>query len=805
MTTARSGAFGERLRRYREAAALSQEALAERAGLTTNAIGALERGERKRPYPDTLRRLADALELGKDERAELAGTLSRGRAEIANFPAAEVPAPIRPTSQLPGLLTPLIGREREAEVVRQLLSRPAVRLLTLTGPGGVGKTRLALYLADALSSEYADGVFWVSLAPLSDANLVIPTIARALGLREIAGQDPREALAAHLHDRRMLLVVDNFEHLLDAARDVVSLLRVCPGVDLLVTSRAALGVQGEQEYPVPPLDLPLTSGRGALREVAASAAVQLFVQRVRESSLAFDLTGENAPAVAAVCRRLDGLPLALELAAARVKLLSLTELLARLDRALPLLSGGARDLPTRQQTIEGAIAWSYDLLGSAEQALFRRLAVFVGGWTLAAAEAVGPAGDLRAEDVLDLLGRLVGQSLVVVAARGDGATRYRMLEPVRQYAAEQLVRSGEGEEVRARHALYFVAFAEAARPEVRARDQLRWLAQLDQEHDNLRAALNWSLSSGEPEIAARLGWALEVFWWIRGYQREGRQWIQRLLPMKDRLSTFLQTRALMAAITTAFGEADDAAVEAWGWEILEIARQLGGEPYAEAMAQALLGLLATKRGDYRAAVERLELALVLAHEVEAEGMAAQASSWIGTALYLAGDHEGARRRFDEGLEHGRRVGDRLGICNALFNLAQLALSDGRYAEAARRFAEGIAPSREIGDRPNITYILEGLGVVAGLRGEAIMAARLLGAADGLAETLGLRGHNYYVPARAIYEQAIATARAQLGEAAFALARSEGEALPFEEAVEDALAAEDLLAAFAPGDQGDFRG
>lgn len=768
--------FGERLRRYRIAAALSQETLAEKAGLSANAIGALERGTRKRPYPDTLRRLSDALGLGEDQRALLIGTSSR-----ASAPSEVAPIGISST-QLPGVLTPLIGREREAAVALHLLAQPEMRLLTLTGPGGVGKTRLALHVADGASGAYPDGLVWVSLAPLRDPTLVIPTIARALGLQGQPGQDPRTILHLALRDRRALLALDNFEHLLDAAADLADLLLTCPGLDALVTSRAALGIRGEQEFPVPPLELPPPIQFHTPDVVAAAPAVCLFVGRAHEAIPSFALTAENATTVAAICRRLDGLPLALELAAARVKVLGLAELLARLDRALPLLVGGARDLPERQRTITDAIKWSYDLLGSAERSVFRRLAIFVGGWTLAAAEAIGRAGEASTEEVLDPLGRLVGQSLVQAEIGADGAMRYRLLEPVRQFAMAELAHSGEEQAVRRQHAHFFLALAEAARTRVRGQDQLVWLAQLDREYDNLRATLTWSLAVGEAEIAGRLGWALEVFWWIRGYQREGRRWMAQILTFQGQFPPYLQTRTLMAALTTALGEADDAAVEGYAFDLLALAEQLGGEAEAEAMAQTGLGLLETKRGEYEAAVERLEAVRALARAAGANGMAAQACSWIGTALHLAGDHDGAERRFNEGLAYGRSLGDRLGICNALFNLAQLALASGRYDEAARRFVQGLQPSREIGDRANVAYILEGLAVVVGLQGQAQAAATLLGAADSLAAIVGVRGHTYYQPDRALYERAIGAARARLSEEAFAGAEAAGKMLTLDEAI-----------------------
>jgi tetratricopeptide (TPR) repeat protein len=313
-----------------------------------------------------------------------------------------------------------------------------------------------------------------------------------------------------------------------------------------------------------------------------------------------------------------------------------------------------------------------------------------------------------------------------------------------------------------------------------------WLARLGREHDNLRTTLAWAIARQEAEVAARLGFALEVFWWIRGYQHEGRRWMDQVLLMREGLSPYLQSRAIMAASTAVYGAGDDDAAIGYAEELLDLARRLGGDSYAEAFARTLLGLLATKRGDYACAAEHLKRTAPLFHEAGDEGMAAQAYSWIGTLLLRQGDYDGARRRFDEGLAHGRRFGDRLGICNALFNLGQLALSQGAYEEAARWFAQGIEPSREMGDRPNVAHILEGLGVVAGLQGAADRAARLFGAADGLIEAVGVRGHSYYLPDRSRYERAIAVARAELGERAFETARAEGRGMTVERAIAYAL-------------------
>ncbi|MDQ4128997.1 MAG: helix-turn-helix domain-containing protein, partial [Actinomycetota bacterium] len=494
--------FGTRLRQLREAAGLTQEELAREAGLTARGISDLERGIRKRPYPHTVRSIAVALDLSEGERASLLLSVpKRGTATVL----AAAPAPGVP----PASLTPLVGREREVEEIVGLLGRTAVRLLTLTGPGGIGKTRLSIEatLASLAGGYYPDGVAFVALAPLGDASLVVPTISRTLGLRETAGARPLDVLCQYLRERKFLLVLDNFEHVAEAAPEVVDLLGSCPDLFALVTSRAPLRVRGEREYPVSPLAVPDPARTLGMEEMARTPAVGLFVEQARDASPGFELTQENAAVVAEICRRLDGLPLALELVAAQARFLGPTALLSRLDRALQ--AEGARDLPERQRTMRATLDWSHDLLHEPERELFRRLSVFAGGFTLEAAEEVCVDGAVEAEEVLALLGNLVEQSLVVAETSPEGETRYRMLEPVRQYAREKL-ENDEG--VSQRYARYYLSLAEEAEPRLKGREQVEWLDRLEAENDNLRAAIGWSLEAGDTRMAARFGWALRMYW-----------------------------------------------------------------------------------------------------------------------------------------------------------------------------------------------------------------------------------------------------------------------------------------------------
>jgi predicted ATPase/transcriptional regulator with XRE-family HTH domain len=496
------------LRRLRKEARLSQQELADRAGLSLNAVSALERGARKHPYPHTVRSLADALGLSEEERTSLLATVP-GRGKTG----ATVDAPVGvPEAVLPGTPTPLLGRERELGEMGELLLGSGVRLLTLTGIGGVGKTRLAVEAARASldAGGFPDGVAFVALAPLRDPALVLSTVAGSLGLREGRGEGAAGVLLADLREKRMLLVLDNFEHLLEAAAEVVHLIEACPGLVVLATSRAPLRVRGEQEYPVPPLGLPPSTQSPTGEEVLVTPSGRLFVERAGAASPSFALTPDNAADVAAICWRVAGLPLTIELAAAKARLLEPAALLARLDQALSI--AWARDLPQRQRTMRATLDWSYELLSGPGRKLFRRLSVFVGGFTLRAAEAVEAEalGQSEAsEGVLGLLGSLVEQSLVVVRPPGEGGgASYGMLEPVRQYALERLERSGEAETVRRLHAAYFLELAERAEPELWGPHESEWLERLEREHDNLRATFSWALGpTGDARAAARLGWA----------------------------------------------------------------------------------------------------------------------------------------------------------------------------------------------------------------------------------------------------------------------------------------------------------
>ncbi len=721
-------------------------------------------------------------------------------------------------NNLPTQPTPLVGREREVAEVCGRLRRLDVRLLTLIGPGGTGKTRLGLQAGAELLDEFEGGVFFVALAPVSDPDLVASTIAGPLGVVESGDKPLEESLKGYLQDKELLLLLDNFEQVLEAAPLVGELLGSCPRLKVLATSRAALRVYGEQEYAVPPLTLPDPKRLTTVEKLSQYEAVRLFIERARAVKADFEVTNDNAPAVAEICVRLDGLPLAIELAAARTKMLSPEAMLQRLGNRLKLLRGGARDLPLRQQTLRGAIGWSHDLLDEGERTLFARLSAFSGGRTLEAIEAVCDAEGVLPMDALDGISSLVDKSLLRQEEGPQGESRFVMLETIHEYARERLQESGEAEEIRRAHAAYFLSLAEQAEPELRGPGQVGWLERLEAEHDNMRAALSWSLERGEAETTLRLTGALWWFWFLRGYVSEGVGWLERALAQPGCAPPSARARVLHGAGwlvegqgdygramsfyeegLALFREASDEESVAFlaccmGWaallrgdydkaidsneEGLALSRRSGNE-WSAALALHNLGCVAIERQNYERATPLLEEALVLARKVGDRQLLSICIADLGVTAMYAGDYERAEPLFEQGLTLTEEIGEKEGMAGNLRNLALTLMYRGDHERARALLGESLSLSRELDHK---LYVADGLNVAGRMAGEwdqAVRAARLWGAADALREAIDAP-----LPAgeRELFEPHMVATHHRLGEAAWKEAWREGRSMTLEEAV-----------------------
>ena len=724
------------------------------------------------------------------------------------------------TNNLPIQLTSFVGRAREIGEVTQLLAE--TRLLTLTGPGGTGKTRLALQVSTQLIEYYKAGVFFVALAPIADPKLVAATIAQTVGVGETAGRSIVNSLKDFLRGKPLLLLLDNFEQVISASPLVADLLAASSGLKILVTSRESLHLSGERTYAVPPLALPELTERPSPESVARNATVELFLQRAQAVKPDFKLTQDTAAVVAEICHRLEGLPLAIELAAARVKLLPPQAMLARLGDRLEFLTGGARDLPARQQTLRSAIAWSYDLLDGDEQRLFRRLSVFVGGCTLEAAEVI--AGGLPGQaPILDQMASLLNKSLLRQVEGPLGETRFVMLALLRDFGWEELGASDEREAIRHRHAMLLLKLAEQAEASLESADQVQWMDRMEEEHDNLRAALEWSQAAeGGAQICWRLASALGLFWEVRGHFSEGRERLSAILASETvQGQTAARARLLARAAELAYRQSDYPATIALAGESLAICRALGDKAGA-ASALIKLGNAATEGGDYAATSGLLEEALGLWRQLDDQHGTARALINLGWAALRAGDYPLAQARLEEALALSRELGDTRSIGFELTGLGEVALRQGDYNRARRlveeslalrqqlgnkwgvgvslgtlgwiamrerhwsravaRLGESLEVRREIGDTGGSAWCLERLAAVARAQGRAEKAVRLFGAAGALRASIG----SVIDPAdQAAYESQRASLLEKLGRERFATAWREGAGMSLDQATAEA--------------------
>jgi predicted ATPase len=736
-------------------------------------------------------------------------------------------APEQPTEvgehNLPAPRTSFVGREQDKVEVTRALS--TTRMLTLTGAGGLGKTRLALEVARDLLGNYSNGVWLVELAPLSKAEVVPEAVAEALKVPERPPEPLAETLAEVLRDRELLLVLDNCEHLLEATAQLVdALLDACPHLRVLATSREPLGIGGETLWQVRSLSLPTTpdaeaEGTSGAETLMRHEAPRLFLDRARLRLPSFEFTQENAGAVARVCRKLDGIPLAIELATARMGALAVEQVAQRLEVSLDVLSGARRSAAPRQQTLKATLDWSHDLLSEAERVLFRKLSVFAGGWTLEAAEAVGAGGGGEKDEVLDLLGGLVDKSLVMAEVSTKGAVRFEMLGPIRQYAEEKLEESGEADEVRERHAKFFVILAEEAEPGLLGANQGMWLDRLQVEHDNVRAALAWVLENGDATLGLRIAGALVEYWSARGHYDEGRGWLEALLAKEGESPALTQAKALEAVGWLAYDRRDLERADAAASSGLDLTAQASLGSAFTARFLRILERGALHRGLYARTRDLAEQSLALSREAgDRRGMVwsldslAQVASAQGDGKHalglgaeslalarelggvtpldrmllnsgyeflLQGDYGRATALNEEAAALAREQGNEDNLRYALDNLGWAALARGYHQQAEATFRENLALCQDVGDKLIASESLEGLACAFGARGEAERFARLFGAAGALREAVDFHQSS---AERALREPYLVAARSQLDEAVWEAAWSEGQAMTLEEAV-----------------------
>lgn len=810
--------FGECLKAYRKARDLTQDALAEQVGCATESIRKME-ANRQRPSKYLAELIANKLALPPEERNAFV-QLARSRPSVQLTYEQGTPSP-NAVNGIPSQLTSLIGRRKEIAAVCELLRSPDVRLVTLTGPGGAGKTRLAAQVASELIHDYPDGIYFVDLTHINKSSLVAARIARALGIQETSERLLLKHIRAYLHDKHLLLVLDNFEHLLPAASHLADLLESIPGLRILITSRAVLHLYGEHEFIVPPLATPNPRHLPPCDQLAEYDAVRVFVERSQAVKADFAITEANASSIADICRKLDGLPLAIELAAAHSKLLPPAAILSHLEDRFNLLTSKASNLPERHQTMHNTIDWSYGLLNKNEQAWFRRLGIFVGGCTLEAAEAICTDSETIPMNAHHGIASLLDKSLLQRVEAKDSVNRYSMLETIRTYAYEQLTLSGESEAMHNKHLAYYLEMTQDAAPRSIGMNRWAHLEHLEEEPGNLRAATQWALEHGLGETVVQLCSALVYFWYVFGDPNEFHQWLETVLGLDMKPAARAEALGLMAYVL-AFMQSDYRHAENYYEQALDLWRELGeSKNVSEILCQ--MGILMMEQGEYGRSQDLHEeslsireqmgdqdgviairecLGVVLMRQGElarARGIFQESLNWwqkqnetlatafaynyLGVIAFYQHDYEQARAMHGQALSLWQAAGDTRGISAALNALGPVALYQGQIDEANSFLKQSLKLRWECQDYDGIAWNLERLAETALVQDQLVRGARLWGSAEGLRASIN---SPLFPIERSRYEQPFAAARTQLGESTWALAHLAGQMMPIEQAVTYAL-------------------